>query len=222
MTVSSATSGIQSDSTNTTGTSSVTKAIGQTQDQFLKLLMTQMQNQDPMNPLDNAQVTSQIAQISTVTGIQQLNDTVKALTTAMSSMQTMQTASLIGKSVLAEGNYLKLSSGSGIAGYNLDSKADAVTVSVYDSTGNLVYTAPQGGREAGTYAFQWDGKTNSGATAADGNYNISVKATYGGDKVTSTALAVGTVNSVTLTSTGAQLNVSGLGSLDMSSVKQIL
>lgn len=222
MTVSSATNGIQSDATNTQNTSSVTQAIGQTQDQFLKLLMTQMQNQDPMNPLDNAQVTSQIAQISTVTGIQQLNDTVKALTSAMSSMQTMQTASLIGKNVLAEGNYLQLASGAGVAGYNLGADADAVTVSVYDSSGSLVYTAPQGGHSAGSYAFQWDGKTNAGGTAPDGNYSIAVSATQGGNKVDATALAVGQVNSVTLTSTGAQLNVNGLGALDMSKVKQIL
>jgi flagellar basal-body rod modification protein FlgD len=218
----SASSSIVADATNTKTTSKTTDSMSEAQDRFLKLLVAQMQNQDPMNPMDNAQVTTQMAQISTVTGIEKLNQTMATLNEAYSASQTMQSASMIGHSVLAEGDVMQLSGGSAIAGVELAEAADRVEISVYDSGGTLVSTNKLGGRDAGNFAFQWDGKKDDGTTAVDGKYYFAVKATSGGERVESTSLAVGKVNSVTLTGSGSLLNVEGLGSVDMSKVRQIL
>lgn len=218
----STTNSIVADATNTKSTSTSATSTTDAQDRFLKLLVTQMQNQDPLNPMDNAQVTSQMAQISTVSGIQQLNQTLQTLNTAYTASQTMQSATMIGHNVLAEGNVLSLASGSAIGGVDLASNADSVTVKVYDSAGTLVHTDNLGAQKAGSFAFKWDGSTDNGQTAADGTYNFKVSATQGGSAVDATALGVGTVGSVTLTSTGAMLNVDTLGAVSLSQVRQIM
>lgn len=218
----SASSSIVADAVNTQSTSKTADSMNEAQDRFLKLLVAQMQNQDPMNPLDNAEVTSQMAQISTVTGIEKLNQTLTSLNEAYASAQTMQSVSMIGRSVLAEGDVMQLSGGSAIAGVELAEAADRVEISVYDSGGTLVSSNQLGGRDAGSFAFQWDGKKDDGTTAADGVYRFAVVATRGGEKLDSTSLAVGKVSSVTLTGTGSVLNVEGLGTVDMSQVRQIL
>jgi flagellar basal-body rod modification protein FlgD len=216
-----ATSGIVADATNTKATTTTTSKMEEAQDRFLKLLVAQMQSQDPLNPLDNAQVTSQMAQIQTVSGIEKLNQTMESLNSAYAAAQTMQSASMIGHSVLTDGNLLDLKSGSAVAGIELSEKADMVEVDVYDQYGTLVSTNKLGGRDAGSFAFQWDGKKDDGTTAADGVYNFTVKATKGGEKVDTTSLALGYVNSVRLTATGSLLNVQGLGEVDMAKVRQI-
>src|SRR4249920_884865 len=86
------------------------------QDQFLKLLITQMQNQDPLNPMDNAQVTSQLAQISTVTGIDKLNTTIGDMNTAMVASQSLQASALVGKGIVAPGNTMLLQQGQAVGG----------------------------------------------------------------------------------------------------------
>jgi len=210
-----------SSTTGTTSTSSTgtTKSAAQEQeDRFLKLLVTQMQNQDPLNPLDNAQVTSQMAQLSTVTGIEKLNATLSAYSQA----QSFQSASLIGHSVLAPGNLVKLANGAGVGGADLTTAADKVTVSVMDSKGAVIRTMELGKKDSGVFAFTWDGKTTAGAQAADGNYTFKVKATLDGESVTSTALAVGQVNSVLMSSGGSTLNVTGLGEVDLADVRQVM
>ena len=110
------------------------------QDRFLKLLITQMQNQDPLNPMDNAQVTSQLAQISTVSGIDKLNSTILNMVSQFSAAQSMQAGSLIGRGVLAEGNDLQLSQGQAAGGMQLSEPADAVSVSIRDTNGFVVKT----------------------------------------------------------------------------------
>ncbi len=119
-------------------TSSDASATSGTQDRFLKLLVTQLQNQDPLNPLDNAAVTSQLSQISTVTGIEKMNETLASLLSSYSDNQSMQAASLIGKNVLAPGTALKLAGGQATGGVNLAAAADQVRVSVLDSSGRVL------------------------------------------------------------------------------------
>ena len=97
----------------TTKTAAVESDAEKSQDRFLKLLVAQLNNQDPMNPMDNAQMTSQMAQINTVTGIQQLNDTMKSMATQFSAMQMLQGASMVGRDVLIEGNSLSITNGVG-------------------------------------------------------------------------------------------------------------
>ncbi|BCB26711.1 basal-body rod modification protein FlgD [Sulfurimicrobium lacus] len=210
----------------TTGTSTAPTAAStakETEDRFLKLLVTQMKNQDPLNPLDNAQVTSQMAQLSTVTGINKLNDTVNALSSSFMAGQTLQAASLVGRGVMVPGKQLELSGGAAFGGVDLTQAVDSLTVNIKDASGAVIHSADLGAQKAaGTVPFQWDGTTDSGAVAPDGSYTFEVTAMQAGKKVDATALAVGQVASVSLGAQGATLNVVGLGPVTLSQVKQIL
>jgi flagellar basal-body rod modification protein FlgD len=199
-----------------------TDAVTAQQDQFMKLLITQMQSQDPLNPMDNAQVTSQFAQLSTVTGINKLNETLNALQTSYNANQTMQAASMIGHSVFAPGSSISLSSGKGVLGVDFTEKADQAIVTIKDSAGATVRTISLGAQDVGTVPVVWDGKTDSGTTAADGTYTFSIKATRGEANVKATALGFGAVNSVTTSSSGIKMNVSGVGDVGMSDIREIM
>lgn len=201
-----------------TGGSSATQA---TEDRFLKLLVTQMKNQDPLNPLDNAQVTSQMAQLSTVTGIEKLNTALSGMSESFQAAQSLQAANMVGRSVLAAGSVMGLSSGTAYAGVELKSSADSVVVSIKDSSGSVVRTIELGAQPAGTVTFQWDGKSDKAVAQKDGVYTFDVVAKQGKDSVTADKLALSKVDSVSLTSTGVKLNVAGIGAVDASSVKQI-
>jgi flagellar basal-body rod modification protein FlgD len=211
------------DATNGSSKASATKsAISETENRFLKLLTTQLKNQDPLNPMDNAEVTSQLAQISTVSGIEKLNSTLQTILQGSIDSQTTQAAALVGEAVMVPGNGLVLSSGAGVGGLVLDTDADAVTVTISDSNGIVQRTLKLGDLEAGLHNFTWDGTTDSGAKAADGNYTIKVEATAGDDKVKTTALNLGVVRSVITGATGYTLDLGSLGMYTMDDVKQIL
>ena len=217
--------GNKSSSTSSSSSSSSTSTDNSAngiQNQFLKLLTTQLQNQDPLNPMDNAQVTSQLAQISTVEGVQQLNTTLQTMLGNTQDSQTMQAASLVGHSVLVPGTAVALSNGAAYAGYELKSAADNVKVTVKDSNGLVVRTLDMGSAKAGSNLFKWDGKTDNGGTATDGNYTFSVSAVQGTNNVTATALTVGNVNSVVKSGTGFTLDVGSLGSFAFSDVREVL
>lgn len=126
-------------------------------DRFLKLLVAQMQNQDPLNPMDNAQVTSQMAQINTVSGLERLNTTVQGLNGSMVQLQALQGASLVGREVTVEGSQLANAGGIGIGGFELTSNADRVTVEILNPGGRVVGTVDLGAQTAGRHGFQWDG-----------------------------------------------------------------
>jgi len=204
------------------GTTATKSASEEGQDRFLKLLVTQMQNQDPLNPLDNAAVTSQLAQLSTVDGINKLNTTVQALSASYAQSQSMQAASLIGRGVLAPGASLPLQSGVAMGGVELSQPADGVVVTVSDQAGNVQQSIDLGPQKAGVVAFQWDGVRSDGTAAADGAYTFSVKAAQGGNNIKADQLAYGQVGSVTLGAQGATLNTTGLGAVALSLIKQIL
>ena len=206
---------------NAAGSASTTSATSSTQDQFLKLLTTQLQNQDPLNPMDNAQMTSQLAQISTVDGITQLNTTLQSLISNANSTQGLQAAALVGKNVLVPGSGMTLTQGQGLAGVSLAGPADDVVATIKDANGLAVQTIDLGALPAGTSDVSWDGKTSSGAVAADGNYTVSYAATQGGNTVAATALQLGTVSSVANSSQGASLNLGNLGLFALSDVQQI-
>ncbi|MDP1705024.1 MAG: flagellar hook assembly protein FlgD, partial [Sulfurimicrobium sp.] len=179
--------------------------------------------QDPLNPLDNAEVTSQMAQLSTVTGINQLNDAVKAISESFLAGQSLQAASLIGHGVMIPGKRLELANGVAYGGVDLPQAVDKLSLKVKDASGAVVYTTNLGAQNAaGTIPFQWDGMTDSGSAAPDGAYTFEVAAEQGGKKVDVAALEVGQVASVSLGLQGATLNVIGLGPVAMSQVKQIL
>jgi flagellar basal-body rod modification protein FlgD len=203
-------------------TAAAASQLAATQDRFLTLLVTQLQNQDPLNPMDNSQVTSQMAQLSTVSGINQLNATVQALSASMTSSQSLQATSMIGHAVLVPGNQIAMASGSSNAAVELSNPADKVTVTISDAQGNVVRTLQLGAQQAGVTDFQWDGKNDSGTTLADGAYTYKASAVQGSTTSTPTALTYGMVNSVSLTSGVAQLNVGTLGDVALDAVRRIL
>jgi flagellar basal-body rod modification protein FlgD len=199
-----------------------TSTTEEAQNRFLKLLVTQLQNQDPLNPLDNGEMTSQLAQLSTVSGIEKLNATLNTLVDSIASSQSMQAAEMIGKSVLVPGTQLALSKGAAYAGINLAEAADQVTLTISDSSGKVVQTQKLGAHDAGVFDIAWDGMTDAGTTAADGTYKFSVAATQGGDKVTADALQVGMVSALVRSSSGFLLDLGALGTVDFKDVQQIL
>ncbi len=198
------------------------KTTDATQDRFMKLLVTQMKNQDPLNPLDNAQVTSQLAQLSTVSGIDKMNATLQSLMGSFQSNQAVQAAGMIGHGVLVPGNKIDLASGKAVFGLDLASTVDKVELAVKDASGKTVHTMDLGGKNAGTTSLAWDGIRDDGSKAPDGPYTIEATAHFGQAKVDATALAFGQVASVSTGKQGVSLNVPGLGAVSMSDVRQIL
>ncbi|MDN5836976.1 MAG: flagellar hook assembly protein FlgD [Nitrosospira sp.] len=191
------------------------------QDRFLKLLVTQMKNQDPLNPLDNAQVTSQLAQISTVNGIEKLNATLQAMSSGFAANQSLEAAGMIGHNVLMPGSTLQLTGGRGTFGIDLAQPADQVKVTIHDSAGQAVRVMDLGAQAAGSLPLEWDGKTDAGAQAAEGAYTVSVSAQRDDQKVDAQPLALGTVQGVSQGTQGVELNVGALGTASLADIKQI-
>jgi flagellar basal-body rod modification protein FlgD len=191
-------------------------------DRFLTLLVTQLQNQDPLNPMDNAQLTSQLAQISTVTGVNKLNDSMSALAASLGANQYLQSAGLVGHSVLVPGEKLQLSEHAAPGGFTLPQDVDSVVVTVSDASGRVVRQIDLGAQTAGTQTFDWDGNTDSGAVAADGVYTFSLRASSGGTAVTAESLMSGHVDGVVLDASGKTiLQLGRLGRVELSLVREI-
>lgn len=205
------------------GAKSKTKAstIQDAESRFLTLLTTQLKNQDPLNPMDNAQMTSQLAQISTVDGVEKLNKTLAKLLDSSAGSQTLQAAALVGRGVMVPGSSLSLLKGQAAGGIDLASAADQVTVTITDANGLVVRMLELGKQDSGAQGFAWDGKADSGAVVADGNYRISVSAKQGTQAVTASALALGGVQSVSRNGQGIRLDLGTLGTFTMDDVKQI-
>ena len=183
------TSGVDATTAPTTGNtkSSVTDP-NEAQDRFLKLLVAQLNNQDPMNPMDNAQMTSQMAQINTVTGIQQLNQTMQSMSGQFTGMQMLQGTSMIGRTVLTEGNTLGTAAdGTHTAAFDLEGSAANVKIQITTATGELVDTIDLGAGAAGRNYFTWDAADKYSGDKSQLRY--SVQATNGTAAVASTPLA---------------------------------
>lgn len=205
-----------------TSNSKSASTTDQIQDRFLKLLTTQLKNQDPLNPLDNAQMTSQLAQINTISGIEKMNTTLGKMLDVYNAGQGMQAAGLIGKYVLVGGNNLALANGQAAGGVLLKEAADQVTVNVLDGAGNVVQSQQLGAHDAGNIAFSWDGKKNDGTQMPAGNYRFTVSALRGGNKVDATALQVGMVNAVTRNNGSFLLDLGSAGQVSFADVQQII
>ncbi|CAG0988531.1 Basal-body rod modification protein FlgD [Methylophilaceae bacterium] len=204
------------------GTSNSNKSVAQeAQDRFMTLLVTQMKNQDPLNPLDNAQVTSQLAQLSTVTGIDKLNNTLESLIGSVQSSQSMQASSMIGRVVLTEGNHIDYAEGESIFAIDLPASADSVKVTIKDIDGNTVREMNLGKQSYGMLELGWDGMTDAGEAAADGRYFYEVAATNSSGKVDAIPMAYSLVNSVSNTADGVQLNLSNMSSVSLAEIRQV-
>lgn len=207
--------------TNTKTSSSASTAAVGSQDYFLKLLVAQMNNQDPLNPMDSAQMTSQLAQLNTVQGINKLSTQLDTLLGDVSSSQSLQASSLVGHNALVPGTTLDLANGQAVGGVNLASDVDKLTITVKDGSGTVVHTAQLGKQDAGLVNFVWDGTTDTGTAATAGTYTFSAAASLAGSKVVADSLSFGQVSSVTPGSSGAQVFVNGVGNVALTQVKQI-
>jgi flagellar basal-body rod modification protein FlgD len=213
-----------SSATSATGSAGSSSAGANLQTTFLQLLITQMQNQDPTNPMDSSQMTSQIAQIDTVTGISQLNTSLSSLSTQINAGQTSQAALLLGSSVLAPGNSISVTSGTATNfGVQLASAASDMTVNVVNSAGQIVNTINLGAQPAGTVPISWTPVDSSGAALPTGTYTITATGVVNGAAGTATTLTPGTVESVVQGTGGApSLVLSNGNTVPLTSVAAVL
>lgn len=194
-------------------------SVDDMQNRFLTLLTTQLKNQDPLNPMDNAEVTSQLAQMSTVQEIEKLNQLVSGL---VDTSQMTDMASLVGRGVLVAGNQITLTNSGGIGGVDLPSDASSVKVTITDQSGLTVRTLDLGSLDAGSHNFVWDGKADDGQTAQAGVYKIKVEAKNGSDTVNASTLQLGQVTGIVKGPKSTDLQVGDLGIFTLDEVKQIM
>ncbi|WP_077035410.1 flagellar hook assembly protein FlgD [Pelomonas sp. KK5] len=205
--------------TTTTTNSSSTESAQDTQDRFLKLLVAQMQNQDPMNPMDNAQVTTQLAQIQTVTGISTLNGSIGTLGTQFGQMQALQSVSLVGHEVSTAGNQFNVVDDKGVGGFQLSSAASAVQLDVVNAAGATVYTEQLGPTGTGMQNFSVDAsKLNT--TTTDG-LTFKITATSASKTVTATTYAQDKVLAINTNGGTLSLQLQTMGLVPYSSVTTV-
>ena len=216
------TSGVDGTTTTTTtgNTKNSVSDANEAQDRFLKLLVAQLNNQDPMNPMDNAQMTSQMAQINTVTGIQQLNQTMQSMSSQFVSMQMLQGTSMIGRTVLTEGNTLGVAAnGTHTAAFDLENQAASVKIQITTASGELVDTIDLGAGATGRNYFTWDGADKYSGDKSQLRY--SVQATNGATAVASTPLSPHAVIAASASNGQLMLELDDGSSLAHSAVKAV-
>ena len=213
-----------SDSTSALGAlTSKTASSADTEQRFLKLLVTQLNNQDPLNPLDNAQLTSQLAQMSTVSGIEKLNSAFQSMLAQSGSSQVLQSASMIGRTVLVPGSELALKKGTDVPfAVQMPQSADSVKVTVTNAAGNTVRSFDLGSLPQGVKTLSWDGLNDTGVSVADGSYTVNVVATSGDAKVAASALTYSSVTSVSQGASGVALDLASGSKAALSDVRLIL
>jgi flagellar basal-body rod modification protein FlgD len=209
-----------------TTNSTTPKKTSLNQDEFLKLMTTQMTHQDPTKPMQNGEFLSQMAQFGTVSGIQDLQQSFKDFASSISSNQALQAASLVGRSVSVSSDQGLLSSGGNIKGsVDLSSSSPNVTLKILEpATSNVIATKSLGSQSAGPMSFVWDGTNNNGNLASPGVYKVQVETQVDGVNTVLQPDLQARVDSVSMDSSknSLKVNLSGLGAVDFSQVKQIL
>ena len=206
-----------------TSSSTTDTSAADLQSNFLTLLVTQLQNQDPTNPMDNSQLTTQLAQINTLSGIEKLNTTLGSISGQINSGQSLQATTLIGHGVMVDGSQVLVGSGQTTPfGVSLEQASTATTATITDSTGKVVQTINLGGLSAGVHTFSWDGSTTDGTTAADGKYSVSLSASNATGQLVTQPLNYALVNGVTNDTSGAVLDLGTMGSTTLANVRQII
>jgi flagellar basal-body rod modification protein FlgD len=193
------------------------------QNQFLTMLVTQLQNQDPTNPMDNSQLTTQLAQINTLSGIEKLNTTLGSISGQITTSQSLQTSTLIGHGVMVDGSQVLVGSGTTTPfGVSLTTASTATSATIKDASGNTVSTVDLGALSAGVHTFSWDGTLTDGSTAPDGKYTVSIAASNGSTQLVAQPLNYAYVNGVSTTGDTTKLDLGTMGSATLDEVRQIL
>jgi flagellar basal-body rod modification protein FlgD len=205
-------------STTTSASSAASGANANvSEDRFLKLLVAQLANQDPMNPMDNAQMTSQMAQISTVSSIEKVNQSLSGLAHQLASMQALQSSSLVGRDVMVEGNRLAIHDGKAAGAVDLDLPADKVVVDILSAGGQVIESFNLGALDAGRQPFEWDAKSHTTGEAL----SYRVTATKGSAVVTHRTLVQDHVVSVGSDNGAMLVQLRGLGNVGYDAVRSI-
>jgi flagellar basal-body rod modification protein FlgD len=183
-------------------------------DEFLRLLVTQMQNQDPVNPMDSSQFASQLAQFNSVEQLINVNTSLDNMSKSQeiigAGLSNTLAASLPGKQVKAYANVISFDGTKPVEfGYNLESTADAVKITISNENGDVLRTVNLDSKGPGEHTWEWDGKTTDGKSLPAGDYTIKVEASDGDASVNSNTFIYGTVDRVKYTPTGVQLLVNG-------------
>lgn len=196
------------------------------QEQFLKLMTTQMTHQDPTKPMQNGEFLSQMAQFGTVSGIQDLQQSFKDFAASISSDQALQAASLVGRTVSAPSGEGLLAAGGEINGtVDLPASSSNVNLKILDPvTGDVIGTKSLGAQPAGPVPFTWDGMNDKGNLAHPGVYKVQVEASIDGINTVLPSQIHSRVESVSMDSgkNGLQVNLTGLGAVGFNQIKQIL
>ncbi|KQW51908.1 MULTISPECIES: flagellar hook assembly protein FlgD [unclassified Roseateles] len=204
---------------STTGAPTVSaKNAAETQDRFLKLLVAQMNNQDPLNPMDNAQVTSQMAQIQQVTSLSTLDTSIKSLGGQLGQMQALQSISLVGREVSVPSDKIQVDAGIAEGSYELAGAAQNVKLEILGPAGNVIDTKQLGAQGSGRQTFAW----NAGSAAAEGaEVKYRITATNGTAAVAATTYAYDKVDAVYSEGGNLKLNLARLGPVDYTAVSAV-
>lgn len=211
-----------------TASPAVTKSSGELgQEDFMRLMVAQMENQDPTKPMDNFEFLSQIAQFGTVDGIQGIEKGVESLGSAIMSSQALQAVDLVGHQIVSGSNLGQLSGAEGAtldATINLPQTAGEVTLYIQDLSGRLVYSQPLGAAAAGSHSVQWNGQDDSGNQMSPGQYRVSAEALIGGKAQAVSVYTHEEVVSVTLDGAGGVpvLSLASGEQVSLTDVKSIL
>ncbi|UXH79845.1 flagellar hook assembly protein FlgD [Roseateles amylovorans] len=208
---------VNSSTSKTTPTAAQSSGAADTQDRFLKLLVAQMQNQDPMNPMDNAAVTTQLAQIQTVTGVGTLNNSIQNLAGQFTQMQALQSVSLVGRTVTLPGNQLSVENGKANLSFDLAGNADAVKLEVLNGAGNVIATEDLGKLKGGNQTYTWDASKSPETT----NLRYRITASNGGVAVGATTLTRDVVRAVNTSGSTLQLELKNSGIVDYDQVRSL-
>lgn len=195
------------------------------QEGFLELMTAQLNNQDPLKPMQSGEFFTQIAQFSSVSGMQELQNSFQQVASAMFSSQVLQASAMIGRSVLVPGEAARFEGGAPVNGLaELPASTSNLRVGVFDGNGQLVRNMDLGQQPGGDIAFQWDGRGDDGKAVPPGDYYLKAAALYEGRSVALKTFVAARVESVAVEGNGqgVTLNLAGQGGVDLSSVKRVM
>ncbi len=194
-------------------------ALGQAD--FLRLMTEQLKNQDPLKPLDNNQFLGQLAQFSTVQGIDDMQAAMGSMASVMESDQTLRAAGLVGREALVSADTVELAAGAGAHGEVVATAPGTVQIEIVDSAGSIVRRTTVEATAAGNVPWEWDGRNDAGEAIAAGTYSMRASSGSGETAYPVDIRLAARIDSVSIEPTGLVLNLSGLGSHPLSSIRRV-
>jgi flagellar basal-body rod modification protein FlgD len=191
--------------------------------EFMELMIAQLKNQNPLEPQDNGQFISQLAQFSSLEEMQKLSGSVDDVVSQFRSTQALQASAMVGRTVLAPSNFGVLGASGQISGnVEVPATTAGLRVSIENGAGERVRQLDLGGQSAGVVGFNWDGKDGNGNSLPPGSYRIAAEASYPDGQQQLGTMVSANVDSVSLGQGGSvTLNLAGMGSIALSDVQQI-